>query len=100
MAVSQKVKLGLLQSWADADPVSNLKRTLKLAHEAADRGAQIISTQELFRSQYFCQSEDPAHFPVALARPPFASWQRSGAWWSWPRSSSAARRAFTTIRRR
>src|ERR1700739_2340507 len=65
MAVSQKIKLGLLQTWADADPVSNLKRTLQLAHAAADRGAQIICTQELFRSQYFCQSEDHAAFALA-----------------------------------
>src|SRR5450432_4395836 len=65
MAVSQKIKLGLLQTWADADPVSNLKRTLQLAHAAADQGAQIISTQELFRSQYFCQSEDHANFALA-----------------------------------
>src|SRR5271155_3759768 len=65
MAASQKIKLGLLQTWADADPVSNLKRTLQLAHAAADQGAQIISTQELFRSQYFCQSEDHANFALA-----------------------------------
>jgi N-carbamoylputrescine amidase len=60
-----KVKLGLLQTWADSDPVSNLKRTLQLAHAAADRGAQIISTQELFRSPYFCQNEDHANFALA-----------------------------------
>src|ERR1700749_2507496 len=65
MSASQKVKLGLLQTWADADPVSNLKRTLQLAHQAADQGAQIISTQELFRSEYFCQSEDHANFALA-----------------------------------
>jgi N-carbamoylputrescine amidase len=65
MAASQKIKLGLLQTWADPDPVSNLKRTLQLAHTAADQGAQIISTQELFRSQYFCQSEDHANFALA-----------------------------------
>src|SRR5580698_8457356 len=65
MVSSQKVKLGLLQTRADADPASNLKRTLQLAHAAADRGAQIISTQELFRSQYFCQSEDHANFALA-----------------------------------
>src|SRR3984885_3134136 len=65
MAASQKIKLGLLQSWADADPVSNLKRTLKLANDATDQGAQIICTQELFRSPYFCQSEDHANFALA-----------------------------------
>src|SRR5260370_42478968 len=65
MAASQKIKLGLLQTWADTDPISNLKRTLQLAHAAADQGAQIISTQELFRSPYFCQSEDHANFALA-----------------------------------
>ena len=65
MATTQKVKLGLLQSWADADPELNLRRTLALANAAADQGAQIISTQELFRSPYFCQSEDHANFALA-----------------------------------
>src|ERR1700744_5384941 len=65
MGSSQKVKIGLLQTWSDADPVSNLKRTLQLAHQAADQGAQIISTQELFRSPYFCQNEDHANFALA-----------------------------------
>jgi N-carbamoylputrescine amidase len=65
MASSQKVKIGLLQSWADADPDLNLRRTLELANAAADQGAQIISTQELFRSPYFCQSEDHANFALA-----------------------------------
>jgi N-carbamoylputrescine amidase len=65
MATPQKVKIGLLQTWADADPGSNLSRTLALAHAAADQGAQIISTQELFRSPYFCQSEDHANFALA-----------------------------------
>jgi N-carbamoylputrescine amidase len=67
MPAAQKAKVALIQTWADADPVSNLKRTLQLAHQAADAGAQIISTQELFRSLYFCQSEDHANF--ALAEP-------------------------------
>src|SRR6201996_4680181 len=65
MAAAKKIKLGLLQTWADADPVSNLKRTLKLANDAADQGAQIIATQELFRSEYFCQSENHAYFDLA-----------------------------------
>jgi N-carbamoylputrescine amidase len=65
MGQARKVKIGLLQTWADADPATNLKRTLQLAHTAADRGAQIISTQELFRSPYFCQSEDHANFALA-----------------------------------
>jgi N-carbamoylputrescine amidase len=62
---ARKVKIGLLQTRAENDPAANLKRTLGLAHQAADRGAQIICTQELFRSPYFCQSEDHANFALA-----------------------------------
>jgi N-carbamoylputrescine amidase len=36
---------------------------------AAKQGAQIICTQELFRSQYFCQSEDHKHFELAETIP-------------------------------
>jgi N-carbamoylputrescine amidase len=60
-----KVTLGLLQHACSADPAANLKKTLALADEAARRGANIICTQELFCSQYFCQSEDHANFKLA-----------------------------------
>ena len=63
--MSKLVTLGLLQTYADAKPAVNLERTLHLAHQAADRGAQIISTQELFASEYFCQSEDHSYFALA-----------------------------------
>ena len=36
-----------------------------MADQAAKRGAQIICTQELFRSQYFCQTEDHKCFELA-----------------------------------
>ena len=49
------------------DPKANLARQLALANRAAAKGAEIICTQELFRSQYFCQSED--HGCFALAEP-------------------------------
>lgn len=62
-----KVTLGLLQHACGASPAANLKKTLSLAERAARRGAKIICTQELFRSQYFCQSEDHDNF--ALAEP-------------------------------
>jgi N-carbamoylputrescine amidase len=61
------VTLGLLQHACTPDPAANLAHTLDLAAAAARQGAQIICTQELFRSQYFCQSEDHAAF--ALAEP-------------------------------
>ena len=59
--------IGLLQDHCTADPAENLKRTLTAAKGAAKKGAQIICTQELFRSQYFCQTEDHKNF--ALAEP-------------------------------
>jgi N-carbamoylputrescine amidase len=40
-----------------------------MAERAAKQGAQIICTQELFRSQYFCQSEDHANFALAESIP-------------------------------
>jgi N-carbamoylputrescine amidase len=60
-----KVKIGLLQHACSGDPGANLKKTLALADAAAKRGANIICTQELFRSQYFCQSEDYENFKLA-----------------------------------
>ena len=62
---SQVVKLGLLQTACAPDPKANLKKTLTLAERATRQGAQIICTQELFRSQYFCQSEDHENFKLA-----------------------------------
>lgn len=59
------VRLGLLQHACSSDPTANLKKTLALVERAARQGAQIICTQELFRSQYFCQSEDYEHFKLA-----------------------------------
>src|SRR4051812_35202 len=60
-----KVVLGLLQHACGTNPAANLKRALALAERAAKQGANIICTQELFRSQYFCQKEDYASFKLA-----------------------------------
>jgi N-carbamoylputrescine amidase len=60
-----KVVLGLLQHACAADPAANLQTALSMAESAARRGANIICTQELFRSQYFCQSEDHRNFALA-----------------------------------
>src|SRR5437899_5441475 len=66
---SSAVRLGLLQTRCSATPVENLKKTLTLTEKAAKQGAQIICTQELFRSQYFCQTEDHANFKLAESIP-------------------------------
>ncbi len=59
------VKVALLQTTCSADPKANLKKALALAERGARRGAKIICTQELFRWQYFCQSEDHENFKLA-----------------------------------
>jgi N-carbamoylputrescine amidase len=62
---SQIVTIGLIQTACSPDPAANLEQTLAAAERAARDGAQIICTQELFRSQYFCQSEDYQYFQLA-----------------------------------
>jgi len=62
---SSTVHVGLTQMACSEDPRDNLNRQLKLVERAAKDGAQIICTQELFRSQYFCQVEDHRFFDLA-----------------------------------
>ena len=51
------------------DPVANLEKAIDRIRQAAAGGAQIVCLQELFRSLYFCQREDPALFDLAEAIP-------------------------------
>jgi N-carbamoylputrescine amidase len=62
---SSTVTLGLIQTACSARPEANLKRTLAAAARAARAGANILCTQELFRSPYFCQTEDHRNFKLA-----------------------------------
>ena len=66
---SSVVHLGLLQHACVADPKTNVAKTLQLAERAARQGAQILCTQELFSSQYFCQSENHDYFKLAESIP-------------------------------
>src|SRR5690242_5674370 len=59
------VQVGLTQMACAPDADANLARQLRLVEDAAKRGAKIICTQELFRSQYFCQCEDHRFFQLA-----------------------------------
>ncbi len=65
MATPDKFSIGILQSRCGPKPEENLDRTTAQIREAAKRGAQVICTQELFRSEYFCQREDLAQFDLA-----------------------------------
>jgi N-carbamoylputrescine amidase len=77
-STASPVVLGLVQTAGTADPARNLERTLAAAEKAARAGAQIVCTQELFRSLYFCQSEDYARFDLAepIPGPTTAAFQK------------------------
>ena len=66
---ARTVRVGLTQMACGADPKANLAKQLRMLLRAVDEGAQIVCTQELFRSQYFCQSEDHACFGLAETIP-------------------------------
>jgi N-carbamoylputrescine amidase len=61
------VTVGLIQMRCTSEPQANLRKGLALVGKAARRGARIICLPELFRSLYFCQTED--HRQFALAEP-------------------------------
>ena len=63
----EKFTVGCVQMSCAIDPHENLAKAEWKIREAAGRGAQVICLQELFRSQYFCRTED--HDLFALAEP-------------------------------
>ncbi|HUI25951.1 MAG TPA: carbon-nitrogen hydrolase [Candidatus Kryptonia bacterium] len=63
------VRVGLVQMRCVEDPAANLATALQRVEDAAKQGAQIVCLPELFRSRYFCQSEDHANFELAESIP-------------------------------
>ena len=66
---SKPVTLALIQAKADSDPATNLQATLAKVEQAAANGANIVCTQELFATEYFCQSEHHDNFRLAETIP-------------------------------
>ena len=66
-AVSSRrvVRIGIVQSVCSDDRRSNIAQAIAGVTDAADDGADVICLQELFASQYPCQSEDHASFALA-----------------------------------
>ncbi|MBI2899943.1 MAG: carbon-nitrogen hydrolase [Planctomycetes bacterium] len=60
-----KFKLGLVQMRCTGDRDGNLSAAEKGIRRAAKDGARIVCLPELFRSLYFCQSEDHGRFDLA-----------------------------------
>ena len=68
-AENKSVTLGLIQAKADSAPAINLQATLAKVEQAAANGANIVCTQELFATEYFCQSVHHDNFRLAETIP-------------------------------
>jgi N-carbamoylputrescine amidase len=66
---SETCQLALVQMRCSTDPAENLARAIEKVAEAARRGAHVVCLPELFRTQYFCQTEDHANFDLAESIP-------------------------------
>ena len=67
--MQETFRIGLVQTSCSLDPNENLAKTEWKVREAADRGAQVICLQELFRSQYFFREENAELFALAESIP-------------------------------
>ncbi|PIQ96496.1 MAG: acyltransferase [Nitrospinae bacterium CG11_big_fil_rev_8_21_14_0_20_56_8] len=66
MALKNQIRtIGLIQMPCVPEIHDNLEESVQAIIEASQQGAQIICLQELFRSQYFCQTVDINHFDLA-----------------------------------
>lgn len=60
------VNTAAVQMACSDDPAANLAKAEKFIRLAVKQGAQIILTQELFETLYFCQKEVPAFYAYAV----------------------------------
>ena len=63
------VRIGLLQDRDRGGMTAAAEQTERLIRQAAAGGAQIICTQELFLTEYFCWKQDSAFFDLAVPVP-------------------------------
>lgn len=64
-----KFTIGLIQMSMTKSPAHNLNKALTWIERAAKHGANVICLPELFRSKYFCQTEDIENFDLAETIP-------------------------------
>lgn len=67
MSGNRYIVLGLIQM--EYRGTGNFEEVIRLIKEATAKGARIICLQELFRSKYFCQEENPQFFSLAESIP-------------------------------
>jgi N-carbamoylputrescine amidase len=63
--MTNATKIALIQMRCGSKPDENLAHAIEMIRSAAAKGAQVICLPELFRSQYFCQTEDHKNFDLA-----------------------------------
>ncbi len=63
------IPLGLVQFAMTPDTDANMAKAIDGIRDAARQGATVVCLPELFRSPYFCQTEDADHFALAEAIP-------------------------------
>lgn len=61
----KSVPVGLVQMPMSTNPEQNFEKAISLTRQAAQAGAKIVCLPELFRTQYFCQTEDHLNFQFA-----------------------------------
>ncbi len=61
----KKTNVGLIQMSCSDNLEENFDKTVDYIKQAASQGAEIICTQELFKSRYFCQVVDSSLFGLA-----------------------------------
>lgn len=65
MSSRYEVRVGLVQMTCEEAPQENLDRCIQKIRECSAAGAQVICLQEVFNTQYPCQTEDHANFQLA-----------------------------------
>ncbi|MEY3322622.1 MAG: N-carbamoylputrescine amidase [Bacteroidota bacterium] len=65
----EKIKIGLIQQASSLKQGDNLNSILLEIKRLAEKGAELITLQELHNSIYFCQAEDPSMFDLAETIP-------------------------------
>lgn len=65
MPSTQPVRVALIQMSCTEDPQHNLDHAVSQIREVAAAGGQVICLQEVFNTQYPCQSEDHDNFELA-----------------------------------
>ncbi|HQU13308.1 MAG TPA: carbon-nitrogen hydrolase, partial [Thermodesulfobacteriota bacterium] len=64
-----KFAVALVQMAMGTDPRENLEKGVGRVREAARGGARVVCLPELFRTRYFCQTEETAFFDLAEPLP-------------------------------